>query len=201
MEKKTEIPYTIYAENTPNPQSMKFVANKLLIDSEPVEFLDGSAADTSPLAQRLFQFPFVTGIFIAGNYITVNKIDAIEWHEVVMELRVMITEFLNEGGNVLNLDVTAEGAESDTGNTEIEPTDLNEFDLQIAAILDEYVRPAVEQDGGAINFHSFNNGVVTVNLRGACSGCPSSSLTLKSGIETILKRMIPEVTEVVAVEL
>ena len=204
MEVQQEIPFTIYAENTPNPNSMKFVANKLLIESDPIEFINAGSAAASPLAMKLFQLPFVSRVFIAGNYVAVNKIDAIEWHDVVMELRIMITEFLNDGNTVLDkaaLKLSQEVIASSEATDLDQREDLTELDLQISDILDEFVRPAVEQDGGAINFHSFEKGVVTVNLRGACSGCPSSSLTLKSGIETILKRLVPEVKEVVAVEL
>ena len=203
MEKTREIPFTIYAENTPNPQSMKFVANKLLINSEPVEFLNSESAGNSPLAKKLLQLPFVSSVFLAGNYVTINKIESIEWHDVVMELRIMITEFLNDGNAVLIEDVKPNVSqdENELANTTLPNKQLSEIDLKISGILDEYIRPAVEQDGGAITFHSFENGIVTVNLRGACSGCPSSSLTLKSGIETILKRLVPEVNEVHAVEL
>lgn len=202
MDKQIEMPFTIYAENTPNPQSMKFVANKLLINTEPIEFVDSGKASASPLAQKLFQFPFVSRVFISGNYVTVNKIEGIEWQDVVMELRIMLTEFLNEGNVVLNDDFKIESKESNRAKVEMErSTELSEIDLKISDILNEYVRPAVEQDGGAIDFHSFEKGIVTVNLKGACSGCPSSSLTLKSGIETILKRLVPEVEGVVAVEL
>ena len=119
-----------------------------------------------------------------------------------MELRILITEFLNEGGTVLNqpLDVISNQV-ADTSTSSEERKELNEMDLKITDILDEYIRPAVEQDGGAISFHSFDEGTLTVNLRGACSGCPSAGLTLKSGIETVLKRLVPEVKEVVALEL
>ncbi|HIO68529.1 MAG TPA: NifU family protein [Flavobacteriales bacterium] len=202
METTREMPFTIYAENTPNPHSMKFVANKMLNDSDPIEYLKSDSSVTSPLALKLFQMPFISGIFIAGNYVTVNKDDTIEWHDVVMELRILITEFLNEGGTVLNqpLDVISNQV-ADTSTSSEERKELNEMDLKITDILDEYIRPAVEQDGGAISFHSFDEGTLTVNLRGACSGCPSAGLTLKSGIETVLKRLVPEVKEVVALEL
>ncbi|MBL4656860.1 MAG: NifU family protein [Flavobacteriales bacterium] len=202
MEKQVEMPYTIYAENTPNPQSMKFVANKVLIESDPIEFTDSSSAGDSPFAQRLFQFPFVSSVFLSGNYVTINKTDAIDWQDIVMELRIMITEYLNEGNPVLTgTKATVKSQMEVREELAVETKDLSELDLKISDILNEYVRPAVEQDGGAIDFHSFNEGTVTVNLRGACSGCPSSTLTLKSGIETILKRLVPEVEEVVAVEL
>jgi len=181
---------------------MKFVANKFLIESEPIEFINIESAGASPLAQRLFQMPFVESVFISGNYVTINKTEAVEWHDVVMELRIMITEFLNEGNAVLHATLgTDNGPTGLKNNLTNETKSLSEMDLKISGILDEYIRPAVEQDGGAISFHAFNDGIVTVHLRGACSGCPSSSLTLKSGIETLLKRLIPEVKEVVAEEL
>lgn len=202
MDEQINMPFTIYAENTPNPQSMKFVANKLLINQKAVEFLNSGAASSSPLALKLFQFPFVTSVFISGNYVTVNKIEALDWQDVVMDLRIMLTEFLNSGNIVIQEDIEFSDSESPSSKkTKNQKPKLNELDLKISGVLNEFVRPAVEQDGGAIDFHSFNKGIVTVNLRGACSGCPSSSLTLKSGIETILKRLVPEVNEVIAVEL
>jgi len=181
---------------------MKFVANKLLIASDPIEFININAAGDSPLAHMLFQMPFVDSVFISGNYVTINKTEAIEWEDVVMELRIMITEYLNDGNAVLSANLTTDKSPTEIKKDQVTETqNLSELDLKISGILDEYIRPAVEQDGGAISFHSFKNGIVTVNLKGACSGCPSSSLTLKSGIETILKRLVPEVQEVVAEEL
>lgn len=201
MTKVKQMPYTIYIENTPNPASMKFVANKLLVEGDPKEYFDSASAKESPLAIRLFQFPFVKSVFISSNYITINKTDLTEWEEVTNELRVMIAEFLNEGNLVLTpTDADMPFANPDPVLAE-SPLITSELDQKITDILNEYIRPAVEQDGGAIQYKSFENGVVTVILRGACSGCPSATLTLKSGIEQLLKRLVPEVKEVIADEI
>lgn len=196
-----KVPHTIYAENTPNPASMKFVSNKLIAEGNPKEYLDIDSAKESPLAIKLFQFPFVKSVFISGNYITINKTDMINWEEVTNELRVMIGNFLNEG----NLAITPTAKDKKHTNASEIPDNSqvisSKLDNKISEILDEYIRPAVEQDGGAIQFKSFEKGIVTVTLRGACSGCPSASLTLKSGIEQLLKRLMPEVKEVIADEM
>jgi Fe-S cluster biogenesis protein NfuA len=195
------IPYTLYAESTPNPTTMKFVANRVLLQDGLAEYVTLEEAKGSPLAMKLFGFPFVTGVFIQSNFITVMKSDMIPWEDVVMELREFIRDFLNKGGTVVseleNGQVRTE-AELAATRTHVAPsTDLEE---QIIAILDAEIGPAVAQDGGNITFKSYQNGVVNVVLRGACSGCPSSTVTLKNGIETLLKNRLPgEVTQVVAV--
>jgi len=195
------MPFTIYAESTPNPASMKFVANKMIIDDKPREYLDIDTAKESPLAIHLFQMPFVKSVFISNNYITINKTNLTEWEEVSNELRLMIASFLNEGNLPLNKLPEKENKLNTSIDQSINQELTSEIDQKISAILDEYIRPAVEQDGGAIQFKSFKNGVVTVILKGACSGCPSASLTLKSGIEQLLKRLIPDVKEVIADEV
>ena len=202
--KETIAPYTIYAEMTPNPNTMKFVSNRWLVTNEKsYEILaDQRVGGPSPLAEKLFNFPFVNGIFISSNFVTVTKSDAIEWEDVVMELRDFITDALNEEGSViikeefLNSELEEE---STTDSKNEDANELSEIDKKIVEILDEYIRPAVENDGGAIEFESFNHGVVTVILKGSCSGCPSSSVTLKHGIESMLKNMLPEVQAVEAV--
>jgi len=201
-----KLPIAVYAESTPNPASMKFVANKLLVQGPSIEFTNSAETAQSPLAQKLFQLPFVTGVFISGNFVTVTKSDVVGWDEVALELREMIQSYLSEGGTVLNSQENDDPNlknEQPTPGTSIE-TDAKietEEDKQIVQILDEYIRPGVEQDGGAIHFKSFKDGVVTVVLKGACSGCPSSTVTLKSGMENVLKRLVPEVKEVIAEEL
>jgi Fe-S cluster biogenesis protein NfuA len=199
-------PYTVYAEMTPNPNTMKFVANRWLVTNDKsYEILaDQRVGGPSPLAEKLFAFPFINGVFIAGNFITITKSDSIEWESVVMELRDFITATLNEEGNVVireefikpeeNLQDGNEGKQEKTSS---EP--LTEIEKKIVEILDEYIRPAVENDGGAIEFDSYKEGVVQVVLKGSCSGCPSSTVTLKQGIESLLKNMLPEVKEVVAI--
>ncbi|HIA11722.1 MAG TPA: NifU family protein [Flavobacteriales bacterium] len=203
------LPVSIYAESTPNPISMKFVADKQLVAGSPIEFLSVDETNNSPLAGKLFQYPFVRGVFIASNFITVNISDAVDWNDIVLEFREMIQQFLSEGNLVIKEPISGADIQKDFTtsidsnriDSNLESRILSDQDLKIAQILDEQIRPAVEQDGGAINFKSFIDGKVTVELRGACSGCPSSTVTLKSGIETLLKRLVPEVKEVIAEEL
>jgi len=208
-----EIPITIYAESTPNPASMKFVANRILLEGTPVEYTNVEQTKQSPLAAMLFQFPFVTGVFILNNFVTVTKNEAIEWNDIHLELREVIQNFLSKGNSVVNdmheaeTKSAPENSRTQSNSYRIEdgrqetPALYSEVDQKISGILDEYIRPAVEQDGGAINFKSFQDGIVTVVLRGSCSGCPSATLTLKAGIEGLLKRLVPEVQEVIAEEM
>ncbi|HEV7380418.1 MAG TPA: NifU family protein [Dyadobacter sp.] len=191
-------PIFVYTELSPNPNSMKFVLNFELVpdglsfDYPSVEstFLEGSA---SPLASDLFQFPHVKRVFIASNFITITKDDEIAWEEVLRDTKQFIKIYFEE-----NHPVFAE--KTIEKNTVIVDSRDSDTIQKIKAALDTYVRPAVESDGGAINFHSFNeeSGVVKVLLQGSCSGCPSSTLTLKAGIENLLTRMVPDVKEVVA---
>jgi NFU1 iron-sulfur cluster scaffold homolog, mitochondrial len=191
---------TVYAEMTPNPATMKFVANKyLLINGESVDFSSqAEAKGYSPLAEELFNFPFVKTVFIAANFVSITKTDAIGWDFVQMELREFVKSWISEGKDVLIQMPAPKPVEQKTESGEKKVYAPSEFDQAIVNLLDEYVRPAVESDGGAIDFRSFDNGVVTVLLRGSCAGCPSSTATLKGGIENLLKQHIPEVTEVVA---
>lgn len=197
------LPVELYAEMTPNPATMKFVANRELIsDGQIAEYL--SAAQTkgsSSLAEQLFNFPFVKGVFISANFVTVTKDDSVSWDAMMQELREFIKTFLqNYPEAVQQVPVIEDRTEVDImALQDSEPT--TEIDQKIIAILNEYVRPAVESDGGAINFKSFEKGTVNVVLRGSCSGCPSATVTLKQGIEGLLKSMIPEVEQVVAEEV
>ena len=203
----TQAPYTIYAESTPNPNTMKFVANRWLVtnDKSYEVLANERVGGPSPLAEKLFSFPFINGVFIAGNFVTITKAETIEWQDVMMELRDFVSDFLNTEGNevireeVLNQteEQEAESAVKVEGSTA--KTDLTDFDKKIVEILNEYIKPAVESDGGAIEFHSYEDGLVKVILKGACSGCPSSTATLKGGIESLLKSMLPEVKEVEAI--
>lgn len=197
-----QLPVSVYAESTPNPNSMKFVFNLYINTVGPVEFTSFKEAQASPLAIQLFEFPFVTGVFIAANYITISKGAFVDWEEVMLELRDFLRNYVASGGKVLNenIDYSEEQKKRQEAQQEIaQKIPETELEQQIVAILDEYVRPAVEGDGGNIVFQSFENGRVNVVLQGACSGCPSSTITLKAGIETLLKRMVPQVEEVVAV--
>jgi len=194
-----KIPISLYAEATPNPRVMKFTANKMLVDQNIYEFLNRAEATNSPLAMELFGFPFVESVFISGNFISVTKKESdIEWADIVMEMREFIREYLIDGGLVIKESAQPKVQNSVTHKEELKRP-FSDIEKKIADLLDEYVRPAVEQDGGFIALKKFEKGVVTVSLQGACSGCPSSSMTLKSGIEGLLKKMMPEeVTEVIA---
>jgi Fe-S cluster biogenesis protein NfuA len=204
----TQAPYTIYAEMTPNPNSMKFVSNRWLVTNDKsYEILAHErVGGPSPLAEKLFSFPFINGVFIAGNFVSVTKSDAIEWQDVLLELRDFISEYLNSEGSVvireefLNVSDENSGKTDNSGSTQNSSNkEYTDFEKRIVEILDEYIKPAVESDGGAIELDSFENGVVKVILKGSCSGCPSSTMTLKHGIESMLKNMLPEVTEVEAI--
>lgn len=191
----------MYAESTPNPTTMKFVANRILLEHGLAEYTSMEEAKGSPMALALFKFPFVNGVFIQSNFITVLKSDMVSWQDVVLELREFVRDFLNDGGVVITelpdmSTVTQEQASVMAGHAE----PASELEEQIITILEEEIRPAVAQDGGNITFKGFKDGVVSVVLRGACSGCPSSTVTLKNGIEALLKNRLPgEVTEVVAI--
>ena len=187
---------TIYTESNPNPNSLKFVANQMLFpQGESFDFPDPESASSAPLAQELFQMPFVKRVFYMNNFITVTKDESVDWGDITNELKQFILEYLSQG-KPLFLDSGIKSEEED--NNQPRETPSAEIDEKITSLLDEYIKPAVEMDGGAIQYHSFNDGVVKVLLQGACSGCPSSTLTLKSGIENLLKSMIPEVTSVEA---
>ncbi len=181
----------IYTESNPNPNSLKFVADVILLPEGSVDFPDISSAENCPLAKDLFRFNFVKRVFITANFVTVTKTDDMEWLEIAPMLRALIKGYLEEGKPLFKEKPLIATIHD---NLEDEPEVVG----KIKVLLDEYVRPAVEQDGGAINFKSYDDGVVKVTLQGSCSGCPSSTVTLKAGIENLLKRMIPEIKEVVA---
>lgn len=199
------IPYIIYAEETPNPQSLKFVANKLLLVSgATAEYQNAVETTHAPIAKQLFMFPFVKRVFLSSNYITVTKVESVEWEDIRDELRVFITGYLNQGNAIIDR-LPVQDVAKDSGFTEKVSINTqhtapsNEVENKIIEVLEQYIRPAVEQDGGLITFKELNNGVVTVQMRGSCSGCPSSTMTLKAGIEALLKRLLPnDVTEVIS---
>lgn len=184
---------SIYTEMTPNPETMKFVANKLLYPSKSIDFQNEQSASPSPLAKELFGFPFIKGVFIASNFVTLTKTVETDWNEVIPSLREFLKEYLEEGKVVINEDEIVKPIENNATSG-----DDAEIVTRIKELLENYVKPAVEMDGGAISFKSYHNGSVTLSLQGSCSGCPSSMITLKSGIEGMMKRMIPEVKEVLA---
>lgn len=201
----SKIPVTVYAEVTPNPATMKFVANNYLIDpSKQVEFTSqADAKGFSPLAEELFNFPFVKGVFIAANFVSVTKTEALSWDFVTTDLRDFIRNHIAEGKEILIQMPQPKPPKNGSGQANSplsSDATPSEFDEMIEGILEEYVKPAVEGDGGAIEFRHYKDGIVTVLLKGACSGCPSSTATLKGGIEQLLMQHIPEVKEVVAEE-
>ena len=186
---------SIYTEMTPNPETMKFVANKLLYPGKSIDFPDVEEARPSPLAIELFGFPFIKSVFIASNFVTLTKTSDTDWNDVIPAIRQFLKEYLEEGKPVINEEEIVV-----TARTEGNAIDADDDDVvkRIKELLENYVKPAVEMDGGAIQFKSYNEGIVNLMLQGSCSGCPSSMITLKAGIEGMMKRMIPEVKEVVA---
>ena len=190
-------PITVYGETTPNPSALKFVVSKMLTRTA-VEFKNIDQTASSPLAKELFKFPYVKEIFIDENYISVTKYDINNWDEITLELRSYIKQFIENGGTVLEENFVQETLVEETKKTE-EFDNLDITSQKIINILEEYVKPAVAADGGNIAFESFDeeNKIVKVILQGACSGCPSSTFTLKSGIESLLKTMLNDDTIIV----
>lgn len=186
-----KIPVTVYSESTPNPTVMKFVSNKKLV-LQTVEFRNIDEAKHAPLAKALFHFPFVKEVFIDENYLSIMKFDIAEWEDITLELREFIREYLEQGKDVLNEDAIAAHASKDDKQSPVPVVQLDDTSKEIIAILDEYIKPAVASDGGNIMFESYDEEqkLVKVILQGACSGCPSSTFTLKNGIETMLKDML-----------
>ncbi len=192
-------PITVYAEVTPNPAVMKFVSNKKIVPAT-YEFKNIDEAKDSQLAKELFHFPFVKEVFLDENYVSVSKFDVAEWDDVNMEIREFIRDFLADGKEVVSTASIQRAKEVTEQRKEQEHFD--DTSKQIIDILEEYVKPAVASDGGNILFQSYEESSKTVNvvLQGACSGCPSSTFTLKNGIETMLKNMMGDkVNEVVAI--
>ncbi|GAB3363746.1 NifU family protein [Arachidicoccus ginsenosidivorans] len=187
---------SIYTEMTPNPATMKFVANKLLYPGKSIDFQDETTAGPSPLAKELFSFPFIRSVFIASNFVTLTKTNDVEdWQEVIPQVKQFLKEYIENGGTIVNEEEVSKIVPESSNAIAADDDDIVK---RIKELLDNYVRPAVEMDGGAIQYKSYNHGVVNLMLQGSCSGCPSSMITLKAGIEGMMKRMIPEVKEVIA---
>jgi len=192
-----KIPVEVYAESTPNPSVMKFVANIKLVEND-LEFKNSEATENAPLANELFNFHFVKEVFISENYVSVTKNDAVEWNEITVEIRSFIRQYIADGKTIA-VETAVPQKVSEVYNHDVE---LDDVSKQIIDILEEYIKPAVAADGGNIMFQSYVPTSKTVNviLQGACSGCPSSTITLKNGIENMLKQLIPgKINEVVAV--
>lgn len=183
----------LYLENNPNPNSLKFVANFMLVgEGENYDFPDEASAADAPLAKELFNYPFVKRVFYMNNFVTITKAENVEWFDIQEQLKGHIKDYLEAEKPVL--------MKADPQQNEILDSDPDVV-KNIKSILEEYIKPAVEQDGGAIVFQEFEEGVVKLALQGSCSGCPSSTVTLKAGIENLLKRMVPEVKSVEAINM
>ena len=195
--------YSIYAESTPNPEVMKFVSNRMLADKS-LEILNASESKKIPIAHELFKLPFVKSVFISSNFVSVTKTEAVEWQDIALQLRTYIMDFLNSIEIINHTEsITTSVKENSESLKEVkieeEKKEFEGSEKEIADLLDEYIRPAVEGDGGSITLHSFIDGIVSVTLSGACNGCPSSTVTLKQGIEGLLKqKMGDKIKEVVA---
>ena len=188
--KSKKQPITVYGETTPNPAALKFVVSRMLTKT-PVEYKNIDQTSSSPLAQELFKFPYVKDVFIDENYVSVTKYEINDWQEITLELRTFIKQFIENGGTVIDeslLDIALKDEKVKDANFD----SLDETSQKIINILEEYVKPAVAADGGNIVFDSYDDQTDTVKvmMQGACNGCPSSTFTLKSGMENMLKSML-----------
>ena len=193
--------YSIYAESTPNPEVMKFVANRMLVDKS-IEITKVEQAKDISIAKALLNFPFVKSLYLNSNFISIAKTENVEWDMIAMQLRIFIADFLNkEGLKNYTEDISEdEIIKKETEEVKDEKSSFTEKEETIINLLNEYIKPAVESDGGAITFHSYIENIVTVNLKGACSGCPSSTSTLKGGIESLLNQKVDPNIVVIANE-
>jgi NFU1 iron-sulfur cluster scaffold homolog, mitochondrial len=198
MESAVKSPVMLYTEQTPNPEALKYVTNRLLYrgiaDFKEKEL----AAEWSPLANSLMELPYVKSVYFNNNYVTIMKEFNYEWSDIMLKIKEFVKEYVEKGGEVVKEGFTAyiESVEAASNAGQFSGED-GEIARKIKDLIDMYVKPAVEGDGGNIEFKAYEKGKVYVQMQGSCSGCPSSSVTLKSGIEGMLKRMVPEVTEVV----
>ena len=198
MNTATASPVMLYTEQTPNPESLKFVTNRMLYRGTADFREEALAREWSPLAAALFDQPYVKGVYITNNFVTISKEFNYEWADIMLKLKDFIKNHVEGGGEILK-----EGYAEAMQALEAERTteqftgEDGEIAQRIKELIDTYVKPAVEMDGGNIEFKSYDKGTVYVIMQGSCSGCPSSTVTLKSGIEGMLKRMVPEVQEVV----
>jgi Fe-S cluster biogenesis protein NfuA len=197
-ETATKSPVMLYTEQTPNPESLKFVTNRMLYTGT-ADFREVELADEwSKLASELFKQPYVKGVYICNNFVTITKEFNYAWDDIMLQAKSFIKKWIEEGNEIVKegFAEASEAMEAERRANYEYSGDDEAIVAKIEELIDTYVRPAVEMDGGNIAFKSFKEGVVTVIMQGSCSGCPSSTVTLKSGIESMLKRMIPEVTEV-----
>lgn len=195
----TKSPVMLYTEQTPNPESLKFVTNRMLYTGT-ADFREAELADEwSALASALFKEPYVKGVYVCNNFVTITKEFNYAWDDIMLNAKSFIKKWIEEGKEIVKEGFAEayEAMEAERRANYEYSGDDEAIVTKIEELIDTYVRPAVEMDGGNIAFKSFKEGIVTVIMQGSCSGCPSSTVTLKSGIESMLKRMIPEVTEVV----
>ncbi len=192
-------PVMLYTEQTPNPEAIKFVTNKMLYNGI-ADFKDASLAkEWSQLATELFDFPYVKSVHFNNNFVTVTKEMNYEWEDILPKLKTFIKEYVNEGKPIIKQGFEAVmAAMEEEAKNKVYEGDEGELIQRIIDLIETYVKPAVAMDGGNIEFKSYDNGIVTVIMQGSCSGCPSSTITLKAGIEGMLTRMIPEVREVIS---
>ncbi|MEL6142113.1 MAG: NifU family protein [Bacteroidota bacterium] len=192
-------PVLLYTEHTPNPETLKYVTNKMMYSGTAEFKTPEFAGQWSPLAAALYEFPYVKNVYIANNYVTITKEFNYSWDDIKLKLKEFIKSYLEEEKTIVNDGFAEEMAkiEAERGQDYDYSEDDAEVVKQIKELIDTYVKPAVEMDGGNIEFKSYKEGIVTVIMQGACSGCPSSTVTLKAGIEGMLKRMMPQVKEVV----
>jgi Fe-S cluster biogenesis protein NfuA len=193
-------PVLIYTEQTPNPESLKFVTNRMLYKGTADFRTPELAEEWSPLAVHLFGIPYVKNVYICNNFVTVTKEMNYSWEDIMLKLKDEIKKYVTEGKEILKegFAEAMDKLEEERGVGYEYTGDQAEIVKKIRELIDTYVKPAVEMDGGNIEFKSWEDGVVTVKMQGACSGCPSSTVTLQAGIEGMLKRMIPEVKQVVS---
>lgn len=198
MDTATKSPVMLYTEQTPNPESLKFVTNRMLYRGTADFREEDLAKQWSPLAALLFENPYVKGVYITNNFVSITKEFNYEWAEIMLKLKEQIKTFVEDGGDIVKdgFAIEMEKIDADRAAEQFTGED-GEIAKKIKDLIDTYVKPAVEMDGGNIEFRAYEKGKVYVIMQGACSGCPSSSVTLKSGIEGMLKRMVPEVEEVV----
>lgn len=201
-EQKTTTPVMLYTEQTPNPESLKFVTNRMLYPQKMADFREDQqdlAKEWSPLATALFELEYVKGVFINNNFVTVTKEHNFDWTAIMLELKKFLKNYIEEDKEIVKEGYEEAKAEQEAKDAAQYDGDDAEIVQKIKDLIDKYVKPAVEMDGGNIKFDSFRRGTVNVILQGSCSGCPSSTVTLKSGIEGMLKRMLPQVKEVNAI--
>ncbi|MEL6654957.1 MAG: NifU family protein [Bacteroidota bacterium] len=196
----TKSPVLLYTEQTPNPESLKFVTNRMLYRGTADFREEELAREWSPIGSALFDLPYVKGVYVSNNFVTVTKEFNYAWEDIMLKLKEFIKQYVQDGGEIVKEGFTEAMAaiEAERGASYDYSEDDAEIVAKIKELIDTYVKPAVEMDGGNIEFKHFKEGVVTVILQGSCSGCPSSTVTLKSGIEGMLKRMLPQVKEVVS---